>query len=301
MASADLQITTADGTGFDNRPIGVFDSGYGGLTVARALQRRLPEESIVYFGDSARCPYGPRDQAEVDRFVQQICSWLTGRDVKMIVIACNTATAAGLVHAQQVFDVPVVGVVEPGARAAAHTTRNRRVGVIATKGTVDSNAYADAIRHIDAGITVFSTATPRFVEIAEMGLRMSEGPIEDFMAEATKVYIRPEFEDIARQYLEPLRRCEIDTLVLGCTHYPLLKALIGGVVGRPVTLVSSADETARDVDHILTRRGAHAEPGHVPTASFFTTGVDTEEFRRFGGRVLSRPMDVVEHVDLPAV
>lgn len=296
-----LQSNQVDGTGFDNRPIGVFDSGYGGLTVARALQRRLPEESIVYFGDSARCPYGPRDQAEVDRFVQQICSWLTGRDVKMIVIACNTATAAGLVHAQQVFDVPVVGVVEPGARAAAHTTRNRRVGVIATKGTVDSNAYADAIRHIDAGITVFSTATPRFVEIAEMGLRMSEGPIEDFMAEATKVYIRPEFEDIARQYLEPLRRCEIDTLVLGCTHYPLLKALIGGVVGRPVTLVSSADETARDVDHILTRRSAHAEPGHVPTASFFTTGVDTEEFRRFGGRVLSRPMDVVEHVDLPLV
>lgn len=296
-----LQSNQADGTGFDNRPIGVFDSGYGGLTVARALQRRLPEESIVYFGDSARCPYGPRDQAEVDRFVQQICSWLTERDVKMIVIACNTATAAGLVHAQQVFDVPVVGVVEPGARAAAHTTRNRRVGVIATKGTVDSNAYADAIRHIDAGITVFSTATPRFVEIAEMGLRMSEGPIEDFMAEATKVYIRPEFEDIARQYLEPLRRCEIDTLVLGCTHYPLLKALIGGVVGRPVTLVSSADETARDVDHILTRRSAHAEPGHVPTASFFTTGADTEEFRRFGGRVLSRPMDVVEHVDLPLV
>ncbi len=111
MASADLQIATADGTGFDNRPIGVFDSGYGGLTVARALQRRLPEESIVYFGDSARCPYGPRDQAEVDRFVQQICSWLTGRDVKMIVIACNTATAAGLVHAQQVFDVDRKSVV----------------------------------------------------------------------------------------------------------------------------------------------------------------------------------------------
>ena len=225
---------------FDNRPIGVFDSGYGGLTVARALQKRLPEESILYFGDSARCPYGPRDQAEVDGFVQQICTWLVGRDVKMIVIACNTATAAGLAHAQENFSVPVVGVVEPGARAAAHTTLNRRVGVIATKGTVDSNAYSDAIRHIDAGITVFSTATPRFVEIAEMGLKLSDGPIEDYMADTTKVYIRPEFEDIARQYLEPLRRCDIDTLVLGCTHYPLLKALIGGVVGRKVTLVNSA-------------------------------------------------------------
>lgn len=298
MAQERQQGNLTDGTGFDNRPIGVFDSGYGGLTVARALQRRLPEESIVYFGDSARCPYGPRDQEEVDRFVQQICAWLIERDVKMIVIACNTATAAGLVHAQQAFDVPVVGVVEPGARAAAHTTRNRRVGVIATKGTVESNAYADAIRHIDAGITVFSTATPRFVEIAELGLRMAEGPLEDFMADASKVYIRPEFEEIAREYLEPLRRCEIDTLVLGCTHYPLLKALIGGVIGRPVTLVSSADETARDVDHILRRRQAHARPGNVPTAAFFTTGADVEEFRRFGGRVLARPMDVVEHVDL---
>ncbi len=284
---------------FDNRPIGVFDSGYGGLTVARALQRRLPEESIVYFGDSARCPYGPRDQLEVDRFVQQICTWLIGRDVKMIVIACNTATAAGLAHAQRVFDVPVTGVVEPGARAAAHTTMNRRVGVIATKGTVQSNAYSEAIRHIDAGITVFSTATPRFVEIAEMGLKLADGPIEDYLSGASKVYIRPEFEEIAREYLEPLRRCEIDTLVLGCTHYPLLKALIGGVVGRAVTLVSSADETARDVDHILARRRSFAQKGHRPTYEFFTTGADTEEFRRFGGRVLACPMDVVEHVDLP--
>ena len=267
---------------FDNRPIGVFDSGYGGLTVARALQKRLPEESILYFGDSARCPYGPRDQAAVDGFVQQICTWLVA-------------------HAQENFSVPVVGVVEPGARAAAHTTLNRRVGVIATKGTVDSNAYSDAIRHIDAGITVFSTATPRFVEIAEMGLKLSDGPIEDYMADTTKVYIRPEFEDIARQYLEPLRRCDIDTLVLGCTHYPLLKALIGGVVGRKVTLVNSADETARDVDHILRRRRAHARSGNVPVHSFFTTADDVEEFRRFGGRVLARPMDVVAHVDLPAL
>lgn len=292
----------ADGLdGYDNRPIGVFDSGYGGLTVARALQKRLPEESLVYFGDSARCPYGPRDQAEVDHFVQQICTWLLGHDVKMIVIACNTATAAGLAHAQRVFPVPVVGVVEPGARAAAHATLNRRVGVIATKGTVESNAYSDAIRHIDAGITVFSTATPRFVEIAELGLKMAEGPIEDYLSDASKVYIRPEFEEIAREYLEPLRRCEIDTLVLGCTHYPLLKALIGGVVGRPVTLVSSADETARDVDHILRRRHSLACPGNVPAHAFFTTGPDVEEFRRFGSRVLARPMDVAGHVELPTV
>lgn len=285
---------------FDNRPIGVFDSGYGGLTVARALQKRLPEESILYFGDSARCPYGPRDQAEVDGFVQQICTWLVGRDVKMIVIACNTATAAGLAHAQENFSVPVVGVVEPGARAAAHTTLNRRVGVIATKGTVDSNAYSDAIRHIDAGITVFSTATPRFVEIAEMGLKLSDGPIEDYMADTTKVYIRPEFEDIARQYLEPLRRCDIDTLVLGCTHFPLLKALIGGVVGREVTLISSAQEAAHDVAHILSRRGALASEDHEPSYDFYTTGEDVEEFRSFGARVFRTDIDRVGRVAFPS-
>lgn len=285
---------------FDNRPIGVFDSGYGGLTVARALQKRLPEESILYFGDSARCPYGPRDQTEVDGFVQQICTWLVGRDVKMIVIACNTATAAGLAHAQENFSVPVVGVVEPGARAAAHTTLNRRVGVIATKGTVDSNAYSDAIRHIDAGITVFSTATPRFVEIAEMGLKLSDGPIEDYMADTTKVYIRPEFEDIARQYLEPLRRCDIDTLVLGCTHFPLLKALIGGVVGRDVTLISSAQEAAHDVAHILSRRGALASEDHEPSYDFYTTGEDVEEFRSFGARVFRTDIDRVGRVAFPS-
>ena len=276
---------------FNNAPIGVFDSGFGGLTVARELTRRLPNESIVYVGDTARCPYGPRDLHEVDGFVQQICQWLIGRNVKMIVIACNTATAAGLIHAQQKFSLPIIGVVEPGARAAAHMTHNRRVGVIATKGTVDSNAYSDAIRHIDAGITVFSTPTPRFVEIAELGIKMAEGPLESYMSEASKVYVRPEFEEIAREYLEPLRRCGIDTLVLGCTHYPLLKALIGSVVGRDVTLVSSAEETARDVFEVLGRRGELASSGNVPMCEFFTTGNDVDEFCRFGSRVLSLPMD----------
>ena len=146
---------------FDNAPIGVFDSGFGGLTVAREIAKALPEESIIYVGDSARCPYGPRSLSEVDGFVQQIGSWLVQRGVKLIVIACNTATAAGLAHAQQTFPVPVIGVVEPGARAAAHATRNKRVGVIATKATVESDAYTKAIRHLDAGITVFSTAALR--------------------------------------------------------------------------------------------------------------------------------------------
>ena len=283
---------------FDNAPIGVFDSGFGGLTVAREIAKALPGESIVYVGDSARCPYGPRDLREVDGFVQQIGGWLVSRGVKLIVIACNTATAAGLAHAQRTFDVPVIGVVEPGARAAARTTRNRRVGVIATNGTVESGAYSNAIRAIDAGITVFSTATPRFVEIAEQGIRMAEGPIENYTSLASKVYIRPAFQEIAREYLEPLRRCEIDTLVLGCTHFPLLKALIGGVVGRDVTLISSAKEAARDVAEILERRRAFADPAQPPHHEFFTTGYDVAEFRSFGTRVFRSPLDNVVHLDL---
>lgn len=179
-----------------------------------------------------------------------------------------------------------------------HATRNRRVGVIATKGTIDSGAYAKAIRHIDAGITVFSTATPRFVEIAERGIRMAEGPVEDYTSLASKVYIRPAFQEIAKEYLEPLRRCEIDTLVLGCTHYPLLKALIGAVVGRDVTLISSAKEAARDVREILDRKRALAPEGTVPVRRFYTTGNDIDEFRSFGGRVFRQPLESVEHLDL---
>lgn len=279
-------------------PIGVFDSGFGGLTVAREIAKALPQESLIYVGDSARCPYGPRDLSEVDGFVQQIGAWLVAQGVKMIVIACNTATAAGLAHAQRTFPVPIIGVVEPGARAAVHATRNRRVGVIATKGTIDSGAYAKAIRHIDADITVFSTATPRFVEIAERGIRMAEGPVEDYTSLASKVYIRPAFQEIAKEYLEPLRRCEIDTLVLGCTHYPLLKALIGAVVGRDVTLISSAKEAARDVREILDRKRALAPEGTVPVRRFYTTGNDIDEFRSFGGRVFRQPLESVEHLDL---
>ena len=297
----DSQQQTHVPPSFDNAPIGVFDSGFGGLTVAREIAKALPHESIVYVGDSARCPYGPRDLAEVDGFVQQIGSWLIRRGVKMIVIACNTATAAGLAHAQQTFSVPTIGVVEPGARAAVHTTRNRRVGVIATTGTVESGAYSNAIRAIDAGITVFSVPTPRFVEIAEQGIRMAEGPIENYTSLASKVYIRPAFQGIAREYLEPLRRCEIDTLVLGCTHFPLLKALIGGVVGHQVTLISSAKEAARDVAEILGRRRAFAEPSNVPRYDFFTTGYDINEFQSFGSRAFCMPLQHVAHVDLPDV
>ena len=283
---------------YDNAPIGVFDSGYGGLTVAREIARVMPHESIVYFGDTARCPYGPRDQAEVASFVLQIGKWLSQRNVKMLVIACNTATAAGLELAQQTFSVPVRGAVEPGARAAARATKNRLVGVIGTKGTIESECYPRAIRNVDAGITVFSVPTPRFVEIVENGIRLSRGPIEDLTSIASKAYIRPAFQQIAREYLEPLRRCEVDTVVLACTHYPMLKALIGGVMGRDVLLVSSSKALAHDVQRTLEARGQLASPDAVPTYEFFTTSSEVDDFQAFGSRVFNKPIATPTYVPI---
>ena len=280
--------------------IGVFDSGFGGLTVVRSIRQQLPGESIIYLGDSARCPYGPRPQDEVRGYVRQICSWLTGQDVKLIVITCNTATAAGLAMAQQEFDVPVIGVVEPGARAAARATLNRKVGVIATQGTVDSCAYSNAIRARDAGVTVFSTACPRFVEIVEDGLRRSDSGIEKMTADASDVYLRPAFQEIARDYLDPLKKIGIDTLVLGCTHFPILAPLIQQAVGEGVRLISSADETARDVAQTLERRGQlRSYAAGAEALRFFTTGDDLDDFCGLARRVLRMENIDVSHIDLP--
>lgn len=286
----------------DTRPIGVFDSGLGGLTVARAIMDELPHESIVYFGDTARCPYGPRQLTEVQRFVLEIGSWLTGRDVKLLVVACNTATAAGLALAQRAFDVPVLGVIEPGARAAVRATTNHSVGVIGTVGTIESGSYSRAVRGLDAGVTVFSVATPKFVDVVEAGLRMGPGTLEDWLAECSDVVIRSSFYELARDYLDPLKRNEIDTLVLGCTHFPLLSAAIGQVMGPRVTLISSAQETAREVVETLERRAQRATAG-APNHSFSTTG-DPREFARFGSRVLRERIENVEHIglsDLPSI
>jgi glutamate racemase len=277
-------------------PIGVFDSGLGGLTVARELMLALPDESLVYLGDTARCPYGPRDRDEVREFVLQIGSWLAERPVKLIVIACNTATAAGIALAQSVFDIPVIGVVEPGARAAVKATVNRSIGVIATVGTVESGAYSTAVRALDAGVTVFSAATPRFVDVVEAGLRMDDSPLEDWISQTADVFIRPSFYQMARDYLNPLKRAGIDTLVLGCTHFPLLSAAIQQVVGSNVRIISSAEETARDVAETLSVRGQLA-PGGGAVHEFYTTG-DPIEFERLGGRILSSATGAVGKVDL---
>jgi glutamate racemase len=276
-------------------PIGVFDSGLGGLTVAGEIMRTLPHESILYVGDTARCPYGPRSLDEVREFVLQIGSWLSQRHVKMLVIACNTGTAAGLAAAQQAFDVPVIGVVEPGARAAVKATRNGKVGVIATTGTVDSCAYANAVRGLDAGVTVFSVATPKFVEIVEQGLHMGPGSIEDLLADSSDVFVRSAFYEIARDYLDPLKRTGVDTLVLGCTHFPLLAPAITQVMGRSVRIISSAQETAHDVAETLRAKRKLATSANVARHRFVTTG-DAEEFGRLGSRVLGSTISKAQHL-----
>ena len=282
----------------NNKPIGIFDSGFGGLTVARAIHERLPQESLIFFGDTERCPYGTRDLREVRGFVRQICTWLSEKDVKMVVIACNTATAAGLALAQMEFDVPVVGVVEPGARGAVRMTRNRKVGVIATQATVDSAIYADTIRTLDAGVTVYSSAAPRFVEIVEDGLRKSNSPIERLTAEASDVYLRPAFQEIARDYLDPIKKAGVDTLVLGCTHYPVLEPLIQQAVGENVSIISSSDETAKEVVETLTYRGHLCDGSIPPHNSFNTTGRDLDEFRQIGGPIFGEPIEDLSYVGI---
>lgn len=249
-------------------PIGIFDSGYGGLTVARAVLDQLPHESVAYFGDTARAPYGPRPIAESREFALECLDRLVDHGVKALVIACNTASAAVLHDARERYDVPVVEVIRPAVRRAARATRNHRVGVISTRGTHQSGAYVDAFAaapHLE----VTSVPCPRFVELVESGVTSG-----------------PEVIDVARGYLEPLVDRDVDTLVLGCTHYPLLTGAISYVMGDGVTLVSSADETAKDLYRVLADRDL-LRPGHLPPPEHgFTTTGDAEEFRALARRFL---------------
>ena len=214
----------------DPRPIGVFDSGVGGLTVARALMDLLPDERIVYFGDTARGPYGPRDLGEVRSFTAEIVSWLAEQDTKLVVAACNTATAAALETDPLPFALPVVGVIMPAVDAAVRATRNGRIGVIGTEGTITSGAYERAVATVAPDAKLFSQACPTFVELVEQG-RTTD----------------PEVLSEAADRLAPLVAAEVDTLILGCTHYPLLTGVLSYVMGPDVRLVSSAEETARRV------------------------------------------------------
>ena len=212
------------------RPIGMFDSGVGGLTVARAVIELLPHEDVIYFGDTERCPYGPRPADEIRRFALEIMDVLVAEDIKLLVVACNSAASAALEAARARYDVPIISVIEPAARAAVAATRNRRIGVIGTAATIASGAYDRAIDQTRANVQLFSEACPRFVEFVERGDTSSD-----------------ELLKIAEQYLQPLKDRGVDTVILGCTHYPLLSGVIHYVMGEEVVLVSSAEATATDV------------------------------------------------------
>ncbi len=238
-----------------NRPIGVFDSGVGGLTVAREIMRQLPNERIVYFGDTARVPYGSKSKDTVTKYSRQIVRFLQTQDVKAIVAACNTASAYALDELEQETDVPIIGVVKPGAKAAIEATRNGKIGVIATEATVSSGIYNRYIKENDENVTVLSKACPLFVPLVEEGLW--EDPVTD---------------EIAERYLTELIDVGIDTLILGCTHYPMIRAAIGRIMGESVTLVNPAYETARELKQLLHDNGL--ESGHRP-------GLGTELYRFF--------------------
>ncbi|TQS43617.1 glutamate racemase [Cryptosporangium phraense] len=262
-------------------PIGIFDSGVGGLTVARAVLDQLPNERLIYVGDTAHVPYGPRPIAQVRRFALQVLDHLVEQDVKMLVIACNSASAACLRDARERYDVPVVEVVLPAVRRAAAATRNGRVGVIGTRATITSGAYEDMFAAVP-DVTVTGVACPEFVPFVERGVTSGR-----------------QLLGLAQAYLEPLQRAEVDTLVLGCTHYPLLAGVISLVMGDGVTLVSSADETAKDVYRSLTARdllrGDDLDP---PDHRFLATG-DPEPFARLGRRFLGPEAAVVGSLTLP--
>jgi glutamate racemase len=262
----------------DPRPIGVFDSGVGGLTVLAEIRDRLPYEHTVYFGDTARVPYGVRDPAEVREFAFEIIRYLTDLDVKLIVVACNTASAVALELAQAEFDAPTVGVIEPGARAAAVDTINRRVGVLATQVTVESGAYRRAVRGHDAGIVVHEQACPEFVPLIERG-----------------VVDGPELEEVARGYLYPLTRRRVDAVILGCTHYPLISATINRILGPEVRLISSAGQTALEVGYVLSRRGYLRRPRDADDlgSSTYVCSADPAEFATLGGRFLGEEIEAV--------
>ena len=279
----------------DDRPIGIFDSGLGGLTVARAIATRLPHESIYYFGDTARCPYGTRSEGEVRSFALQAGRWLQAHDVKIIVIACNTATAEALRLAQQVLSVPVIDVIAPGARAAINSTRTRNVGVLATELTVRSGAYTRAIQSLDAGVDVYGCPAPSFVEIVERELATG-AHLQERWLEDGDVFDTPEIREEVARTIRPLKIGDVDTVVLGCTHFPLLAGPIRAALGPGVRVVSSAEETTRELADILSRREQRAEDDQVPQHRFATTSENIAAFAAAGSFIFGQPLKSVEHV-----
>ena len=263
----------------NNAPIGVFDSGVGGLTVAKEIMRALPNESIVYYGDTARVPYGTKSQETVTNYSRQIAKFLMTHKVKAMVVACNTISALALETIKKEFDVPFIGVVKPGAKTAAAATRNKRIGVIATEGTISSGVYEAFLKSTNPEVEVFGKACPLFVPLAE------EGWLRD-----------PVTKLVAERYLAELKEKDIDTLVLGCTHYPLLRGIIGEVMGDGVTLVNPAYETARELKYVLEDYHILNEATNTPAVHKFYVSDGAEKFRHLANTIL--PCDHLEVEDV---
>lgn len=269
-------------------PIGVFDSGIGGLTVVREIMRQLPNERIIYFGDTARVPYGSKSKETITRYSRQICRFLMTREVKTIVVACNTATAYALDELEKEIDLPMIGVLKPGAKVAAETTRNGKVGVIATQATIGSNSYSHYIKQINPNATVLGKACPLFVPLVEEGLL--EDPVTD---------------EIAMRYLSELIDEGIDTLILGCTHYPLIRKTIGRTMGDGVTLVNPAYETARELKEQLAERNLlNEEKPDLGTNKYqFYVSDAADKFKNFANSIIkygiltAKTVNIEEYAD----
>lgn len=262
-----------------NKAIGIFDSGIGGLTVLKEIIQRLPKEDTVYLGDTARVPYGTKSPETVTRYSFENTSFLLKHDIKLLVVACNTSSAISLKQIEKTLSIPVIGVLEPGAKAALKATKSKRIGVIGTEATIGSEAYPDAIMKLDPGIVVIGTPCPLFVPLVE------EGWIDD---EITLM--------VAERYLNPLKREEIDTLLLGCTHYPLLKDIIKKIMGDGVSLIDSAQETAIEVERILSEKRILRESSHKGSREYFVTDAPGR-FINLGERLLGIHIDNVKQIN----
>ncbi|MBI3287985.1 MAG: glutamate racemase [Elusimicrobia bacterium] len=249
-------------------PIGVFDSGLGGLTVFKALSRLMPEESLIYFGDTAHVPYGSKSPEAIARFSTEVARFLDGRGIKLLVVACNTSSAWALPAIRRAVKIPVVGVIEPGARAAIAVSRGKAIGVIGTEATVKSRAYPRAVAALRRRTRTESRACPLFVPLVEEG--WWNGDI---------------VEAVARRYMAPLKRAGVDTLILGCTHYPYLKGVLSRVMGRGVSLIDSAEETARETERVLADLGLRAKRGARGRREFYASDAP-ERFKRLARRML---------------
>ena len=263
-------------------PVGVFDSGVGGLTVAREIMRNLPSEKIVYFGDTARVPYGSKSKETVIRYSRQIIRFLQEQQVKAIVVACNTASAFALDTVRNEFDIPIIGVIESGAKVAAARTRNKRVGIIGTVGTVGSGIHAQYLKKLDPEITVFGKACPLFVPLVE------EGWLHD-----------PVTVEVASRYLKELQDKDVDTLILGCTHYPLIRSTIRQVMGEEVCLVNPAYETALELGKLLEEQGLFStgtEQKEFPYRFYVSDLAD--EFKEFANSILPYDVEMTKKIDI---